>query len=293
MVGRLSYRWHRRDDGTPAGGYPLPADASAPGHTGTGEPDPLGARLPAPRSAGARARRAARYAGSRAGRAHRSARVGLAALTDRLIETAPRIPVRDRAALRRDFPGLGSEEIADRLVSAAAKSSAAVGAGVGAAAAAPVPPAMTLELAAETLAVAAVEIKLIAELHELYDLRPPGTAAQRASAYVGSWANRRGVDVLARSSLTSALNSPLKRELRQRLLKRTLHNLPSVAPFLVGAAIGGVVNQRDTRRLAQLIRADLRRHAVQRAVPGQRSPDSADSPRPDPRELPGPDPVDP
>ncbi|MFD9245730.1 ABC transporter transmembrane domain-containing protein, partial [Streptomyces sp. NPDC059556] len=49
-----------------------------------------------------------------------------------------------------------------------------VGAGVGAAAMLPVPPAMPAELAAEITGVAAIEMKLIAELHEVYGQRPPG-----------------------------------------------------------------------------------------------------------------------
>ncbi|KQV12079.1 hypothetical protein ASC99_35235 [Kitasatospora sp. Root107] len=53
---------------------------------------------------------------------------------------------------------------------------------------------MALEIAAETLSVAAVEIKLIAELHEIYGMPAVGTVAQRAGAYVGAWADGRGID---------------------------------------------------------------------------------------------------
>ncbi len=48
-----------------------------------------------------------------------------------------------------------------------------MGAGIGVAAMLPVPPALPAELAAEITGVAAVELKLIAELHEVYGLRPP------------------------------------------------------------------------------------------------------------------------
>lgn len=61
-------------------------------------------------------------------------------LADRIIDTAPRIPVRDLATLRRQFPGLGPEELADRLVAGACNATATVGAGIGAAAMMPVPP---------------------------------------------------------------------------------------------------------------------------------------------------------
>ena len=59
----------------------------------------------------------------------------------------------------------------------------------------PVPPAMPAELAAEITGVAAVEMKLIAELHEVYGLRPPGNLAQRSTAYLTSWTEERGIDV--------------------------------------------------------------------------------------------------
>ncbi|WP_309055966.1 hypothetical protein, partial [Streptomyces sp.] len=119
------------------------------------------------------------------------AKAGIGLLADRLIDLAPRIPVRDLATLRRQFPGLGPEEIADKLVAGAANASSTVGAGVGAAAMLPVPPAMPAELAAEITGVAAVELKLIAELHEVYGLRPPGRLTQRSVAYLTSWAEER------------------------------------------------------------------------------------------------------
>lgn len=179
-------------------------------------------------------------------------------VADRIVETAPRVPVRDLATLRAQFPGLGEEEIADRLVSAAVKGSATVGAGVGAAAMLPVPPAMPAELGSELVGVALVEWKLIAELHEVYGRRPPGNARQRAVACLGAWASGRGVDIARPTTLNAGVSGRLKRELRQRLLKRTVRNLPNLAPFMVGAAVGAVLNRRDTRALAEKIRNDLR-----------------------------------
>lgn len=190
------------------------------------------------------------------------ARTSLSALTERLIDTAPRIPVRDLARLRKQFPGLGPEEIADKLISAAANGTAAVGAGVGAAAALPVPPAMATELAAETLAVAAVEYKLIAELHEVYGLRAPGTLKQRVSAYLGAWARQRGIQVVQPGSFDAALGGHLKRQLRQRLVRRSARNLPTLTPFMIGAAIGATLNRRSTHEMAGKVRADLRDRQV-------------------------------
>lgn len=188
----------------------------------------------------------------------RGAWVGIGTVGERLVEAAPRIPVRDQATLRKQFPGLGPEQIADRLITAAVRGTMTVGAGVGAAAMLPTPPAMPAELATETLGVAAVEFKLIAELHEVYGLRPAGTARERATAYLWSWTEQRGIDVLKLSTLNVALGTSMKKEMRQRLLRRTLRHAPSLTPFLVGAAVGALLNRRDTRRLAERVRNDLR-----------------------------------
>ncbi|MET7293807.1 hypothetical protein ABZS79_17030 [Streptomyces griseoloalbus] len=202
-----------------------------------------------------RAREGARKGGIRA-------RAGLAYLSDRIIEMAPRVPVRDLPTLRRQFPGLGPEELADKLVAGAARATATVGAGVGAAAAMPVPPAMPAELAAEVTGVAAIELKLIAELHEVYGVRPAGGLGQRSTVYLNSWSEERGIEATRPSTVSAALNSRMKRELRQRIMKRTVRNLPNLMPFLVGAAVGAAMNRRDTRKLAARIREDLRRIQV-------------------------------
>ncbi|MFJ8150730.1 hypothetical protein [Streptomyces sp. NPDC094468] len=201
------------------------------------------------------AREGARKGGSRA-------RAGLAYLADRIIEIAPRVPVRDLAALRRQFPGLGPEQLADKLVAGAAGGTSAVGAGVGAAAMLPVPPAMPTELAAEITGVAAIELKLIAELHEVYGVRPPGNLKDRSTAYLASWSGERGIDVMKPSTINGALGGHMKRELRQQIMKRMVRDLPNLMPFMVGAAVGAVMNRRDTKKLAARIRADLRKIQV-------------------------------
>ncbi|KUM79113.1 hypothetical protein AQI84_08145 [Streptomyces griseorubiginosus] len=190
------------------------------------------------------------------------ARAGLAYLTDRIIEIAPRIPVRDLATLRRQFPGLGPEQLADKLVTGAASATATVGAGVGAAAMLPVPPAMPTELAAEITGVAAIELKLIAELHEVYGVRPPGNLRERSTAYLNSWSGERGIDVKKPSTVSGSLNTQMKHQLRQQIMKRMIRDLPNLMPFLVGAAVGAVMNRRDTRKLAERIRKDLRKVQV-------------------------------
>lgn len=202
------------------------------------------------------------------------ARAGVYAVADRIAVNAPRVPVRDLAALRRQFPGLGPEEIADKLVAGAVHGTSTVGAGVGAAAMLPTPPAMPTELAAEIVGVASIEFKLIAELHEVYGVRAPGTLRQRATIYLSAWSEERGFDPTVPSSLNAALNVHMKRELRQQVLKRSFRSLPVLAPFMVGAAVGAAMNRRDTRRLARKIRKDLR----ERQVPWDALPPSPSAP---------------
>ncbi|MGW0534393.1 hypothetical protein [Streptomyces sp. NPDC003032] len=216
------------------------------------------------RTAGSRGRVAAVAGGIKEGvrKGGRGAKAGIGYLADRLIENAPRIPVRDLATLRKQFPRLGPEQLADKLVSGAANASSTVGAGVGAAAMMPVPPAMPAELAAEITGVAAIELKLIAELHEVYGQRPGGNLKERSTAYLTSWTQERGVDVTKPTTLNAALGGQMKRELRQQIMKRMVRNLPNLMPFMVGAAVGAVMNRRDTKKLAAKIRVDLRKRQV-------------------------------
>lgn len=211
-------------------------------------------------------------------------RASLGVVADRIIQIAPRIPVRDLDTLRRQFPGLGPEELADKLISGAVGGSATVGAGVGAAAMLPVPPAMPAELAAEITGVAAVEVKLIAELHEVYGQRPPGNSRQRAMAYLSSWTSEREIDLARPASLNAALGGQLKRELRQQITKRLFRSLPNVTPFMVGATVGAVLNRRETTKVAGKVRAGLRKRQVPWDAPSAQPP--VQSPGWDPNELP-------
>ena len=185
-------------------------------------------------------------------------------LADVLLDVAPRIPVRDRAALQRHHPGLGDDELAAALVTAATRATGAVGAAGGAVAAVQwtAPPTLVsvpVQIAAETLAVAAVEIKLIAELHEVYRVPPVGRGGQRALAYVLAWARRRGVDPLDPSALRMVLGVTARREVGRRVARRAGLNLATLGPLMAGAVAGSVVNHRETTHLAERVLADLRR----------------------------------
>ncbi|MGP3688957.1 hypothetical protein ACTVZO_30380 [Streptomyces sp. IBSNAI002] len=233
--------------------------AIVPSDTAPAVPSATGVGEEARQRSGARRLRAVRNGVRKGGESVRDAALYV---TDRIIENAPRVPVRDLATLRAQFPGLGPDQLADKLIHGAANATSTVGAGIGAAAMLPVPPAMPAELAAEITGVAAIELKLIAELHEVYGLRPPGTVGQRSFAYLTSWTEERGVDLTKPTTLNAALGGQMKRELRQQIMKRMFRNLPNLMPFMVGAAVGAVMNRRDTRKLAEKVRGDLRGRAV-------------------------------
>jgi len=181
-------------------------------------------------------------------------------LADQVIAMAPRLPVRDQATLRRQFPGYSPEELADALIRGSSRAAASVGAAVGAAAVLPVIPAVPVEIATETLVLVGIEIKLIAELHEVYGMHPPGSAAERMAAYVAAWAHRRGVG-LAPGGIVLAIGSPLRRRLQRRLLARAGRSATSLGPMLTGALAGAALNRHETRRLGHEIRADLRQRS--------------------------------
>src|SRR6267142_1099629 len=115
------------------------------------------------------ARSGARVATSGARTAGRGTRVvqrraseGTSWLADQVVAMAPRLRVRDQAALRAQFPGKSPDEIADAIIEGAARAAAAAGGAVGMVSALPVLPAFPAEIAAETLVLVGVELKLVA-----------------------------------------------------------------------------------------------------------------------------------
>ena len=181
-------------------------------------------------------------------------------LSAQVLAMAPRLPVRDRATLRAQFPGLSPDELASALVNGASRASGAVGMAVGAWAVLPFIPAAGVEITAETLAVVGIEIKLVAELHEVYGQAVPRGRVDRMTAYVGAWAQRRGV-ALAPGGLVLAAGSPLARQLQRRLAARAGRSIFSLGPLLTGAVAGGVINRRETRKLGRILSDDLRKRS--------------------------------
>jgi hypothetical protein len=216
------------------------------------------------RGADTSARRSAATARKGAGSARRGASsvgrgvtAGMNWLTAQVVAMGPRLRIRDQATLRAQFPGQSDDEIAQRLIERAARASATIGGTTGAWAALPALPAFPAEIAAETLAVVGIEIKLVAELHEVYGVGAVGSGTERARAYIGSWASRRGIYEVDGGLLLIA-GSPLARQLTRRLAARVRRSAFALAPLFTGALAGAVLNRRETRRLGLEIRDDLR-----------------------------------
>ena len=207
-------------------------------------------------------------------------------MTDVVADVAPHIPVRDRATLRRHFPGLDDDDLAERLIRNATRSTAGVGAvGGGVAsvewAVAPTLLSAPVLLAAETVTVVAVELKLIGELHEVYGRPIAGGSGHRAVELLQAWSQQRGVNPLVPGGALGAgmglwlsiaqphplpgvgvatvLGTATRKDLQARLLRRFGRNLTTMGPLFTGAAVAGYLNRRATRHLGDHVRKDLKR----------------------------------
>jgi len=190
-------------------------------------------------------------------------------LADAVLDVAGHLPVRDLETLQAHHHGLSGRELADRLIRNATKTTAGIGAAAGAVAAVEefAPPAwlaLPAELMVEILGVVAVEMKLVAELHEVYHQPINGTPGERALAVGRAWAERRGVSaatVANPAGMTNLVGATARREVtrlvRRRLARRTARSVWTLAPLLVGAAAGATINRRATRSLGQAVRDDL------------------------------------
>ena len=146
-------------------------------------------------------------------------------MADTVADVAPHMPVRDLATLRRHFPGLDDDALAERLVRNAARATAGIGAAGGGVAAVewavtPTLLSAPVLLAAETVAVVAIEMKLIGELHEVYGAPVPAGGTQRAVALMQAWASQRGVNpMMPGVGVAAVLGTAARKELRDRLLQ--------------------------------------------------------------------------
>ncbi len=190
-------------------------------------------------------------------------------LSEMVLAAAPHLPARDLDTLRAHHGGRAGPELANTLIRNAARTTATMGAVAGAVVGAEelVPPtwlALPAELVVETLAVVAVEMKLVAELHAVYGRPITGGPADRGMAVARAWAERRGVTasgLMQAGGFGQSLGRSTRREvvrlLQRRLTGRALRNLPTLAPLLVGAVAGAEINRRATRSLGDDVVADL------------------------------------
>jgi hypothetical protein len=184
-----------------------------------------------------------------------------AVLDDLLSAAAPRLPIRDAARLRAAHPGASDAEIADALVARAARLTAGIGATTGGLAAARrlAPSSLLtvpLELGAETVLTAAVEVVLIGELHELHGRPAQGDARARGSAYLSRWSAQRSAQ--SAGGLGSVLGAAGLQAVQRRVCRWTTRGASASGPFLLGAALAGRSNRRATETLAARVLRDLR-----------------------------------
>jgi hypothetical protein len=203
-------------------------------------------------------------------------------LADIALELAGHVNVRDLATLRAHHDGLAGPLLARVLIRNAALTSAAAGATTGAlAAVSETTPAtwgtLPIELVVETLVVVAIEMKLVAELHEAAGVPLPRSLGDKATLVARSWSQSRGVrreDVLSLAQAAGA-GAPgplagaaagllgrsgrdqLTSQLRRRLLGRAGKNAVSLTPLLIGGVAGAVLNRWATRKLGMRVATSL------------------------------------
>lgn len=199
-------------------------------------------------------------------------------LTDTTMRMAAHLPVRDQATLSAHHGGKTGPDLADAVIRNAALTSGGIGAVAGALIGGQelLPPTwvtVPFELAAETALVVALEMKLVAELHEALDQPVPATGAQRGLLVAQSWAEKRGVnpqdlvlgvgaaDIFGRQARTA-----LTIALRRRMTHRLGRSMAALIPLLAGAIAGAVLNRRATLAIGNTVAADLQR---QHAIPGR------------------------
>ena len=252
-----------------------PADEADPASGAAGDPavpDAVARLTGTDLDTGERRRLLARLASSASGGTRRGVRrfiMSPRAVTrwalDTLIEIAPHLPARNLDVLRRHHEGRTGDALAEVLIRNASRVTAGIGAAGGGVAAVEwaAPPTLLTApvlIAAETVAVVAVEVKLIAELHEVYGMPLQGSAAEKGTQLLGAWAQRRGVSLLNPArGLGAVLSVGMRKELRERLLKRMGRNLTTLGPLLTGAAVAAELNRRATKSLGEQVRDDLRK----------------------------------
>lgn len=195
-------------------------------------------------------------------------------LTETTAGFAQHLPIRDEATLIAHHQGKSGQELADALIRNAGIASGAVGAVAGALIGAEelVPhtwATVPFELAAETALVVAIEMKLVAELHEALGRPLPGSGPQRGLLVAQSWAEKRGVNpqdlvlgVGAADIFGRQARVTLTVAIRRRLTHRLGRSMAALIPLMAGAVAGAMLNRRATVAIGETVAADLARQGV-------------------------------
>ena len=187
-------------------------------------------------------------------------------VVDAVSELGPRLAVRDLATLRDHYDGATGRELAEGLISTAAKVSGAIGAAAGVLATATEAAPVALltapvQLGVETVAVIAVELKLVAELHAAFGIPLPEDLQQRAALVLRAWTTGRGLNLsdlaAGGGGLGSVLSRAARAKLRERVLRRFVRSSLGFVPLFAGAAAAATANARGTRKLGEGLVGDL------------------------------------
>jgi hypothetical protein len=199
-----------------------------------------------------------------AGKAGRGAVTSGRWLADTVLDLAPRVPVRDAETLSRHHGGATGAALARSMVRSSGRVSATIGAAAGGLVAVQELSvagivAIPFELAAETVLVVLVEMKLVAELHQIAGRPLPGRPSERTAAVLRSWLSGRGVTTASLLSPRRAdlLGRATRVRLTQALRRRFTRNLATLIPLMAGSAAAGWLNRRATLEVGRRLAADL------------------------------------
>lgn len=201
-------------------------------------------------------------------------------LADTVVDLAPRVPVRDVEALSKHHGDRTGTALARSMIRSSGRVSATIGAAAGGLIAFQEVSiagllAVPFELAAETALVVLLEIKLVAELHEVAGRPLPGGVRERVAAAVRSWLSGRGVSavgvVAGPGGAEMLLGRTTRHKLTMALRRRFTRNLTTLGPMLTGSAVAGYLNRKATLDVGRRVADDLGlgRAAARRALAAQ------------------------
>jgi len=178
---------------------------------------------------------------------------------------APRLPIRDRSTLEDHLKLRDPELMAHAIVKNAANATAVAGSiggflvitsrtGPGLILSIP------LRVATETLVVAAIELKMIGELHEIYDQPLEGSATQRGTTALKLWASYRGLDVTDTGGIFQTVTEIARRPTTRRAAASVTGKALGGRGLRLGAGVvGAIENHKSSMSLGDQVRAELRR----------------------------------